>query len=266
MICGKEETMKKDLEDILKALKADQTMLMDELSDVERDQEGLARRLEAAKAVVVGSMIQDLSNETIVRLRQRWPMFPLPVTRPWLIGPLRFKPGVTLALLQIQFRHFIDQRLERGRDESLAPLRLMEEKLAKYAGRVRQLRFDAEGLQQRLGALEKLLATDLAALSSVQVNRLRTEVESSARALRSNQRWHHPTGGGNSSDTSFDFLTTWLMLNWLFDDNLFDVGPVHHEEVTFPALPPSSYADDASAQHTEAALAEADARGAEHFS
>ncbi len=153
--------MKQDIEANLAALEAERVALMEELSQVEHEQMNLGRQLEAAKAAMVGSMIEDLSAATVTRLRQRWPMFTLPVERRWFIGPLRFKAGVTFEGLQIQFRHFLDQRLKRELDESLAPLRLREEKLAQYAERVQQFRSDAEKLGQRIDSLQKLLAGDL---------------------------------------------------------------------------------------------------------
>ncbi len=110
----------------------EQAVLADERALVEIERANLLQQLEAARSALVGSVIPNLSPETIARLRRRWPMFPLPVTRLWFIGPLRFKPDVTSALLQTQFRHFIDQRLEHDRDEVLAPLRMMEEKLRKF--------------------------------------------------------------------------------------------------------------------------------------
>lgn len=211
--------MKENLNALLETLRAEQSVLEKERSELANQCSEFKYSRKGTAREALKRLIPDLSARTFKRIRQEVPGFKIPTVSSWFGLSKKIDPNLTVDMLRIQLGTYLDNRrvtIEWGPDEWRDVVRNddlvrgLQEKLMPLNA---ERRVDVDA---RIEALEKLSSADMSKMKPEVRERMEQSIAAQVAKPGSRLRYtkssnvNYPTRQQVDSDSGPDLLTMWL--------------------------------------------------------
>lgn len=185
----KTDSMRKDLDFLLEALRAERTILEGEKDDLAEQGRTLNTSRNTAARRCLRDLLPSLDDETIDGLRSQAPGFEIPMTKGFMGLGKKLDPSVSLDALRIQLGAYLDNTEDEVPEAWREEVRSLDEAIRNLQDNL--VLANEERLSEidsRIKAIEKLLRVDVAKMKPEVRTKLTQAIASQAKAARQSPR------------------------------------------------------------------------------